>query len=415
MSQGFERAQLLLAHGRPADAERELREGLAREPEDPASHAMLALCLDQLDRMDEALAAAQAAVGLAPEWAFTHYVRAVVLVDLERVGEADASLDEAISLDPHMADAFALKGVIRLARGEWVAAQEQADLALALDPEDESAVNVRAQALIKQGKVEEARATMASGLAMHPDAARTHLNQGWILLESGDHTGAMDHFAEALRLDPRLDAAREGYITALKAKHWFYRLFLGFQFRLARLSSGNQWRILIGLWLLSRVIRTAEQVHPEYMPVLEPLRYLYVAFCLLTWTADPLLELMLRFSPRGKHLLAPYQKLGAEVFGGAIIVALVAAAAAWFTHNPTLGWLAWVLGVLVIPIGATFQRPDPKHRRTLGTITAVFGAAGVVAAFLEHNPLEPIAFVVMLGAILAFVLKANSYAIRRPV
>jgi tetratricopeptide (TPR) repeat protein len=356
-------------------------------------------------------------VGLAPAWAFTHYVRGVVLVDLQKMAQADAALDEAISLDPHLAEAFALKGAVRLARGEWAAAQEQAELALALEPEDESALNVRAQALIKQGKVDEARATMASGLQMHPDASRTHLNQGWILLESGDHNGAMEHFAEALRLEPTLDAARGGYITALKAKHWFYRLFLGFQFRLSRLSSQGQWMVLIGLWLLSRFVRMAEQEHPEARPFLEPIRMLYIAFVLLTWTADPLLELVLRFSPRGKLLLSPHQRLGAELFGGLLATLVVLGVAAAVTANDALTTAAVVAGFLTLGTGALFQRTEATDRRKLGWVLGVMALGGLVAlaGSVLHAGFGGLGFAVMGLGMVVFFLMANGMAIRRPV
>ncbi len=50
--------------------------------------------------------------------------------------------------------------------------------------------------------------TLGSALANDPENALTHANQGWALLHRGDHERALEHFREALRIDPELEWAR---------------------------------------------------------------------------------------------------------------------------------------------------------------------------------------------------------------
>jgi Tfp pilus assembly protein PilF len=69
-------------------------------------------------------------------------------------------------------------------------------------PEDVPCTNMRAMALVRLNRRDEAGATIATALARNPEIAFSHANQGWTLLHQGDHRRAIEHFREALRLDP---------------------------------------------------------------------------------------------------------------------------------------------------------------------------------------------------------------------
>ena len=84
-------------------------------------------------------------------------------------------------------------------------------------------------------------ADAGSALANDPENALTHANQGWALLHRGDHAKALEHFREALRIDPELDWARAGIVEALKARHLIYRLMLRFFLWIGRQASVAQW------------------------------------------------------------------------------------------------------------------------------------------------------------------------------
>ncbi len=65
-------------------------------------------------------------------------------------------------------------------------------------------------ALVKLGRKAEAGADDRAALLRDPENALTHANQGWALLEQGDHGKALEHFREALRIDPEIEWARAG-------------------------------------------------------------------------------------------------------------------------------------------------------------------------------------------------------------
>ena len=94
-------------------------------------------------------------------------------------------------------------------------------------------------ALVQLGRKDEAQQTLGSALANDPENALTHANQGWALLHRGDHAKALEHFREALRIDPELDWARAGIVEALKARHLIYRVMLRFFLWMGRQSQGR--------------------------------------------------------------------------------------------------------------------------------------------------------------------------------
>src|SRR5947199_251490 len=143
MNPSYQRALILHAQGRYSDAERELRQSLATEPNDPGAHAMLDLWLAQRDDYKAATAEAHVAIGLSPE-------------------DADS-----------------------------------------------------------------------------------HANQGWTLLHASEPRRAMEHFREALRLEPNHQWARAGIVEALKARVFLYRWLLAYFLWMARLSGRAQWGILL--------------------------------------------------------------------------------------------------------------------------------------------------------------------------
>lgn len=93
----IQRAQLLAELGRYDEAAAELGFALALEPAN--HHALVVLARVHLaaDRPAEALAAAEAAVAVAPDAAFPLVVRALALVDLRRFDEAARVADELLA------------------------------------------------------------------------------------------------------------------------------------------------------------------------------------------------------------------------------------------------------------------------------------------------------------------------------
>jgi tetratricopeptide (TPR) repeat protein len=407
MSAHLDRARLLLAQSRPADAERETLLALATQPDNPSALAVLALSRADQGKKEEALAAARDAIGLAPDEAYFLYVHGFVLHRLDREDEALAAAQEALRLAPDESDYFSLIAAIELARRNWMPALKAAEQALTLNPEHVNAANLRAMALVRLGRKEEATATVDHALHRAPENAFSHANQGWNCLHRNDPRRAQDHFREALRLDPTLDYAREGMLEALKARNPIYRAMLAYFLWIGSLSGKYQWAFIVGIFFGGRIIRSGA----EKQPMLLPLVILFYAFIYLSWTAVPMFNLLLRFDRFGRHILTRDQRVATNWFGSFFVAAL--AALAWWLTDRTNDFAWEVLlffAVLSLCVAATFGRQG-RARKILAITTGILassGAASLLLAFTDLQSLSELLAIVFLLGFLAFQILANT-------
>jgi tetratricopeptide (TPR) repeat protein len=415
MSPELQRALLLYEQSRYEQAQTELRRLLASEPNDAFAHALLGLCLAKNKQLNEALQESQHAIHLAPDEAFHHYAMASVLVEREDFDDAGFAIAESLRLDPHQADAFSLQAAVRLQQRDWKGALASADKGLEIDAEHVGCTNLRAMALRQLNRKEEAAATMHEALAKAPEDAPTHANQGWALLQRGDPTKALEHFREALRIDPELDWAREGIVEALKARNPIYRLVLAYFFWMSRLSTGAQWGVLIGGVIGNRLLNALAKSSPGLAPFIFPVQVLYLIFVLLTWTAKPMFNLVLRLNRFGRMALSEEQVKASNWMGLVLLIALLGLASGLFLNVPQGLMVALVFGGMLVPLGATFQCQLKKPRRRLALLTAVLGALGFAALALRLIGSEAAAAagVVFFFGLVASMWLANVILTRR--
>jgi len=383
MSPQLQRAQLLFQQNRYEMAEAELRQALANEPDDAYAHALLALCLSERKEFKDATTEAEQAVHLAPDFPFAHYALAQVLRDRNRLDEALAAIQEAVRLDPEDADYCALLAQVHIDRRNWPLALEAAERGLQHDSEHVACTNLRAIALVKLGRRAEAGATIDAALARNPDNAVTHANQGWTYLEQNNPQKALEHFREALRLDPTNEWARHGIVEALKARNIIYALMLRYFLWMSKLSTGAQWAVILGFYFGNRALAGAARSNPDLAPWLLPLRIFLFAAVLLTWTADPLFNLLLRVNRFGRLALSREQTVATNWFGLCVLLALVSLALCFiFGWSSVFLLSALVFGFLMIPVAGTFKAHLGWPRNVLGIWTSLLALAGMAALVL---------------------------------
>jgi hypothetical protein len=225
---------------------------------------------------------------------------------------------------------------------------------------------------------------MGEALARRPDDAWTHANQGWALLHQREPYKAMEHFREALRLEPGNEWARAGIIEAMKARNFLYRWILAYFLWMARLPPQVQWGLIIGLFIGNRVIASVARSSPQLAPFLWPVLYIYIAFVVMTWLAEPLSNLILRLSRFGRLALFPDQIRGANV----LLICLVVTAGwliAAIASGRQIAWYAVLLfGLLSLPASAIFRCEIGWPRTTMTAITAalLFGILLLVVPLL---------------------------------
>lgn len=378
----IERGLLLYHQSRYEMAETELRQALGVEPGDAYAHALLALCLVERKQFDDATAEAQQAIHLAPDMGFAHYALAKVWYERDHYDAARSAIEEAIRLEPENADYRFLLGAVHFDERRFEEALRVADEGLAVDPEHEGCTNLRVMALVKRGRTGEAIDVTESALARNPESSATHANRGWTLLEQGKANDALGHFREALRLDPENEWARSGIVEALKARNPVYAVMLRYFLWTSRLSRRAQWGVILGGYFANRVLTQAARSNPDLAPWLLPFRVLYIAFVVMTWTAEPLFNLMLRLNSFGRLALSREQIVESNWIGSIMLLALLSLGAGlvWGLEGPLLV-SSIVFGFLIIPLAGTLKIPEVS-RRPMWIYTGVLALLGLTSLVL---------------------------------
>lgn len=388
MSAHFERAMLLLQQSRHALAEEELRKALAEEPDHALAHSYLGLCLANRERFKEATVEAERGVELAPDISVPFYVLATVLQMRNRLDEAEDTVDEAIRLDPEDVDNHALAAEIRYGKRRWQSALDAAEEGLRIDPENTTCNNLRAMALVKLGRKAEAGATIESALARDPDNALTHANRGWTYLEQSNPQKALEHFREALRLDPELDWARQGIVEALKAKNIFYLLMLRYFLFMAKLSGKAQWAIIVGGYIGYRVLLNVAENHPTWAPWIRPLLVIYIVFAVMTWIAPHLFNLLLRLSRFGRLVLSREQIVASNWVLIYLLIALGVLGLGVTTRDFDLFWASLGFALTTICVAGVYRCSPGWPRNVMIVLTCLLTILGfgALASLLCAGP-----------------------------
>ncbi len=161
------------------------RDSVAKSPNKPRAHAILANALERNREFAEAAIYYNKALGLNPGNADQiHYNLGNVLLQQKKLDEAVSQFAAAVNLNPNI-------NVYRL--------------------------NL-AYVLAMQGNQTEAEAQLQELLQRHPGDARGHNNYGILLMSQGRIDLAIYHFKEALRQKPKYRQARLNLNAALQQK-----------------------------------------------------------------------------------------------------------------------------------------------------------------------------------------------------
>jgi tetratricopeptide (TPR) repeat protein len=381
----IQRATLLIEHRRFEDAERELRLVLASDPNHPYALALIGLSKTELGKHDESIDYLKQALGQQPDNSYFLYLMGLVYLRKGNVKEAQKFLMSAISYDPHNADYFGVIALIKLQENEWEEALTYANRGLQADPENLVCLNARSTALLKLDRKEESYQTIKEALHNDPHNSYTHANLGWGLLEKGDHRKALESFREALKLDPENGHAKAGLVEALKAKYWFYRVFLKYVFWMTNKNAKYQWLIVLGLWFGVRFLNSLSESNPGIEPFVKPIIYLYTAFALSTWIVEPLSNLFLRLNVYGRYALTAEQTRASTFTGIGFVIALIGLVGVIFTTVDTyLYTIFYGIGFMVLC--SSMFRPTVKSKRAIAMALAIgLSAVGFLFLLIEFS------------------------------
>jgi tetratricopeptide (TPR) repeat protein len=361
---------------------------LLDDPDSAVLRSLRALILLETEQRNEAHRMAVLARVLDPDNAFVHYVYGTVALRRGEIRECIDAARIAQALDPADEEFILLEARARGQLGEWKQVALLADQVLARIPDHEAAGTIRVVALHAQStgpSQEKMWNEFAERFPLNP-WGRT--GRAWSLLERGKVRDAQGEFEQALALDPSSEWARGGLAIALKGRNPVYALLLRYFMWMEQLPQRTRTLLILGGFFGYRGLRSVSRSNPEIAPLITPVLILYAVFVLLTWLADPLLNLLLIARKDGRRLLTADQQAGAVAVGGCLAAAVILGVAAWVTGLEDALLSAVGLGLVSIAVAAVFRaEPGSSRRRwmrlvTLALVLMALGSAGISGLFL---------------------------------
>ncbi len=192
----------LLELNRPEEALAALENAVKLAPGDAGTHYNLAVALEALHQHDDAIAALKRSIELQPAKAAAHYNLATLLQMTGENTGAENHFTEALRLQPQHADANNNLGILLKQQGRFEEAIHCFEQAIHSRPEDAALHNNLGMTLHLAGHPEAARNTFRKSLQRHPEHLSTLLHLALTLMDTGELAEAETHLRHLLALDP---------------------------------------------------------------------------------------------------------------------------------------------------------------------------------------------------------------------
>lgn len=371
MTDRLERALTLISLLKFNEAEKELRLHLAGSPADSQAHAALSTVLLKLGDEKEARAEAGRAIGLDPDNAYAHYALAQALLPGDSL-KAEEELREALRLEPLDPAYHSALADIYFRRGDHAKAVEIVRKALEFAPESSALKSILGEALYLRDKLAEAEEAVNQSLSDNPESPVAHYLKGIILLKRGKYDEAFGFFKEGLRLNPRADYIREEMITALKARHWYYRWVF-------RTEVWNKRFPVAGVLLLAAVLLSTGIWLTDLLPAAA---FTIVFGAALAEACDHLSKFSLGFTEFGRLVISREEKIFTGLIGGTSLAGVLFAVSAAVTRSWGPMLPAGVLALMALPLSTAAEAKKGSLARNILVIYSVLLALfGIKASF----------------------------------
>lgn len=238
---------------------------------------------------------------------------------------------------------------------------------------------------------------------------------GWQLLQSGDHKTALEHFKQALIHMPYNESAKSGMVEALKARYWFYRIFLNYSLWMAKKTATAQWGVLLGFYFGSKLLIFINRNYPQTAFIVTPLIILCMVFAITTWIIEPVSNLFLRLNSYGKFALSREEIRCSNLLGTSLGLALGLGVVYLLSGKDVFAMTAFFFFTISIPLASLFSAPAYTRARRiliLYTITLSAIAALAIVSFLSGDEVMNKFSNAYIFALVIYQWVANAFVIR---
>jgi tetratricopeptide (TPR) repeat protein len=164
-----------------------------------ASHLFKGLSYFYKNNFQEALAQANLALKINPEYERAYNVRGSSYFALAKDDQALADFNRALEIEPKYEGAYYNRGCVYLRRKQYEGAISDLDRALKIKPIFASAFHNRGMAHMSQGEYLWALADFNRALEINPRLAQSYLNQGVVLEELDREKEAVEAYKKFLQ------------------------------------------------------------------------------------------------------------------------------------------------------------------------------------------------------------------------
>ena len=194
-----------------------LRDALRALDRGAASHLERGLALDQVGRLDDALAETERAAELDPTMLKAHINLIILYGRKGDFQKAEEHFQTAVRLNPNQfPDAYYNYGVLLVREGKLDGAEKAFRQVLEISPSYADAHNNLGNLLERQGKLQEAIAEYKEAIESKPDFRQAHFNLGRILVNQQQYPEGIRHLQQTLT---PVDESTPAYLYALGAAY----------------------------------------------------------------------------------------------------------------------------------------------------------------------------------------------------
>ena len=377
----IQRAIVLIEQNRMQDAKSYLEAYCGRNADDDFGQYLLAVVLLRTGQKEDSRALCASLLEHHPETSHLISLSANIDIADENYEGAASKVDHLLSMDAQDEEAHHQMARIRMLQRNYDKALYHVGKCLELDAENIDALNLKMTVENIIGK-KSVKSTIEEALLLDPENPSSIANHGLQLLREGKTKEALERVQYALSLDPTNDLARYAMSEAMKAGFFPYRLLRKYQEFTARLSGQGMWAVIIGAFMVSRLLRTIMKSNPSLEPIIFPVIIFISTLFLATWVINPLMNCYLLTNKYGRLLLDNDDKKMAKYTGASLILAMVCVGLYFYSAVDDYLLPALFFGLMMIPLGSFLNIRKDKNRKiiTYATVAiAVIGCIGVLS------------------------------------
>jgi len=182
-------------------------EWIKSESSNATAWHMLGIAYSKFELYNDAIAAANQAIRLKPDFAEAYCNRGIGYRILGKYQQAINDSSKAIKLDPQLVDAYSNRGIGYRILGKYQQAMNDFNKAIKLDPHFADTYNARGVLYAKLGNVQQAINDYSKAIELHSQPAVPYYNRGLTYARLGNYEQAINDFDNAIAIDSEYAAA----------------------------------------------------------------------------------------------------------------------------------------------------------------------------------------------------------------